>query len=449
MARNITIIVLAIALVAVGYWGYQEHQEKQAITIQSENHYQQVFDSLVHHIDEMQDQIGTTLAMSTGQTLSPTLSKVARLTSMAHSEVGQLPLSIMPFNDTEQFLSNIGDFTERLSKQSYNNQGMSDEQYNKLEKLYKQSSDIRQQLRSVQAIASKNHLRWMDVKTTLASGKEPMDNAIIDGFKKMDQKVQDYDDTDWGPENAQMAKDREGKLDDLKGKKISGQRAKQVARKFFGFGSNVNVNLSQPKKGADYAAYNASMKDPRTGSMIHMNITQIGGHPIWMIQDQKAGKPKISLYNAGQIAAKFLKKHGKTNMKMTQSEQYDDVGMFTFVKMQNNARIYPESIRMKVALNNGKVVGYDATDYIAFQKNHDFGKPKLSRKQALKHINKNVKVHTTDLAVTTNDVGDEVLCYEILGTIHNDTYRIFINANTGAEEEVKKLDNPQSIYKTA
>jgi spore germination protein len=408
-----------------------------------------VFDNLVHHVDELQDQIGATLAMSSQQTLSPTLAKIGRITSLAHSEVGQLPLSLMPFNDTQEFLSNIGDFTQRLSKQNFNDQPMTDDQYKNLEKLYKRSSDIEQQLRRVQAVASKNNLRWMDVKTTLASGKEPMDNAIIDGFRTMDQKVQGYDDIDWGPENAQMAKDREGKLDDLKGKKISGQQAKQVARKFFGFGPNVNVNLSQPKKGSDYAVYNASMKNPKTGSMIHMNISQIGGYPVWMIQDNGGGKPKISLYQAGQIAAKFLKKHGKANMKITQSEQYDDVGMFTFVKMKNNARIYPESIRMKVALNNGKVTGYDATDYIAFQKNRDFGKPKLTRQQALKNINKNVKVQTTDLAVTTNDLGDEVLCYEILGTIHNDTYRIFINANTGAEEKVKKLQNPQSIYKTA
>jgi spore germination protein len=39
-----------------------------------------------------------------------------------------------------------------------------------------------------------------------------------------------------------------------------------------------------------------------------------------------------------------------------------------------------------------------------------------------------------------------VLCYEFLGTIKNDTYRIFINADTGFEEKVEKLQNSEPLY---
>ncbi|MFE0613355.1 hypothetical protein, partial [Bacillus altitudinis] len=37
--------------------------------------------------------------------------------------------------------------------------------------------------------------------------------------------------------------------------------------------------------------------------------------------------------------------------------------------------------------------------------------------------------------------------YEFLGTIKNDTYRMFINADTGKEERVDKLKNAEPIYK--
>ncbi|HEX6923309.1 MAG TPA: germination protein YpeB [Bacillales bacterium] len=449
MTRTITIIVLAIALVATGYWGYQEHQEKNAILVEAENNYQQAFHNLVYHVDQLQDKIGTTLAMSSKQTISPALAQVWRLSTAAHGEVGKLPLSLMPFNDTEEFLSNIGQFSYRLSTRNLNKRPMTGDEEQTLKKLYKRSTDIEHQLREVQAIIMKKDLRWMDVKAALASGEEPMDNSVIDGLKTVDKKVQGYDNINWGPEVTEMAKNREGQFAKLKGDKISPQEAKKVAREFFGFGQEVEIRVTGSGRNSNYAAYSVSMKNPKTGSTIQMDITKIGGHPIWMIQDRQTGKAKISLHKAQQIAAKFLKKHDKKNMKMAQSTQYDDTGSFTFVKVKDGVRIYPESIRLKVSLNKGNIVGYDGTDYIAFQRKREFKKPKLSRKEALKSLNENVDVKVMRKALITNDLGKEVLCYEILGTINDDTYRIFVNANNGVEEKVKKLQNPRPIYHSA
>lgn len=42
-------------------------------------------------------------------------------------------------------------------------------------------------------------------------------------------------------------------------------------------------------------------------------------------------------------------------------------------------------------------------------------------------------------ALVVNDLHNEVLCYEFVGTLGKDTYQIFINANSGAEEKVKKM----------
>lgn len=50
------------------------------------------------------------------------------------------------------------------------------------------------------------------------------------------------------------------------------------------------------------------------------------------------------------------------------------------------------------------------------------------------------------LAIISNELGKEVLCYEFLGTLGKDTYRIFINANDGKEENVEKLQNAEPVY---
>ncbi len=92
MLRWITIVVLAVAVVGVGIWGYQEHQEKNAILLQAENTYQRSFHDLTYYVDLLNDKIGNVLAMNSPRSLSPELAEIWRLTYEAHSEVGKLPL---------------------------------------------------------------------------------------------------------------------------------------------------------------------------------------------------------------------------------------------------------------------------------------------------------------------------------------------------------------------
>ncbi|NEU36356.1 germination protein YpeB, partial [bacterium LRH843] len=70
---------------------------------------------LSYELDLLNDKIGGTLAMSSRDQLSPALAEVWRLTSEAHSNVGQLPLALLPFNKTEEFLSDIGDFAYEVA----------------------------------------------------------------------------------------------------------------------------------------------------------------------------------------------------------------------------------------------------------------------------------------------------------------------------------------------
>ncbi|MEC2196751.1 PepSY domain-containing protein, partial [Bacillus velezensis] len=73
--------------------------------------------------------------------------------------------------------------------------------------------------------------------------------------------------------------------------------------------------------------------------------------------------------------------------------------------------------------------------------------PALSADEAKAKLNKNVEVRETRQALITNELGQEVLCYEMLGTIGKDTYQMFINADDGKEEKIEKLKSAEPIYK--
>src|SRR5699024_7330303 len=135
------ISILTILLIGFGVWGYKEHQEKQALLIQAENNYQRAFHNLTYQMDVLNEKIGSSLAMNSQKSLSPTLADVWRITSEARGELGQLPLSIMPFNKTEEFLATIGNFTYRTAVRNLDNQPLSDDEYTFLNQLYEKSKE--------------------------------------------------------------------------------------------------------------------------------------------------------------------------------------------------------------------------------------------------------------------------------------------------------------------
>lgn len=445
MLRGILITVLTVGVAGTAFWGYQEHREKNAILINAENNYQRAFHDLAYQVDLLHDKIGTTLAMNSRNSLSPALVDVWRLASEAKSDVGQLPLTLLPFNKTEEFLSRIGDFSYRAAVRDLDKNPLSDKETEALKVLYKQSEDIQGELRDVQHMVLKNNLRWMDVEIALATDKEPADNTIIDGFKTVENTVSGYDETDFGPAFVSLQKKDEN-FKKLKGKKITKNEAVKIARKYIGFDGNAKVKVTENGEGSDYGFYSISIQNKKTGQEADMDVTKKGGYPIWFIVSREVKKQTISLNEASSKAIAILKENGFQNLDLFESTQFDNTGVFTFVTNQDNIRIYPESIKVEIALDNGNMISFSAEDYLKTHQSRQIPAPVLSKEDARTKINPGVKIMEDRLAVIINDLNQDVLCYEFMGTLGDDTYRIFINAESGIEEKVEKLKNAEKIY---
>ncbi|KAB7672916.1 germination protein YpeB [Bacillus sp. B1-b2] len=444
MLRGILIGVLTIGVAGAAFYGYQEHKEKNAILLNAENNYQRAFHDLTYQVDLLHDQIGTTLAMSSQESLSPSLAEVWRITSLAHTDVGQLPLTLMPFNKTEEFLANIGDFSYKTAVRDLNSKPLSEDEYNSLKSLYKEAAEIQDELRNVQHLVLENNLRWMDVEMALATDKQ-MDNTIIDGLKTVEEKVEGYAETSLGVTNVNLEKKKEN-YSNLKGSNISKSEAEKIAKNYAEFKNPVEIKVTENGKGSDYGFYSVSLKDKDSGAEASMDITKKGGYPIWSIVSRDVKENNISLNDASNEAVRFLKEHNFKDLALFESTQYENIGVFNFVTEIDGIKIYPDSIKMKVALDNGNIIGFAADDYLKASKEREISDPVVSKEDARKKINQQVNVMDDGLAVIINDLNEEVLCYEFIGTLDDDTYRIYINASNGIEEKVEKLKNAEPLY---
>jgi spore germination protein len=448
MIRTILLAILGVAVVSTGYWGYQEHQEKNSILIKAENTYQRAFHDLTYNLDLLHDEIGATLAMNSREHLSPSLADVWRLTSMAQLNLGQLPLTLMPFSKTEEYLYKVGNFSYRNAVRDLENEPLSESEYETLESLYGQSGDIQKEMRKVQSMVLEEDLRWMDVELALASEDEPLNNAIVNGFHIVNEKVEGFSEVDWGADSPQLQTNDEALNERLNGKEITAEEAKEIALSFCEI-ENGEVVVEETGDGLAYQAYTVMINDPEHEANIFMDISKKGGHPIWLLQDRQVGEATISLNEASERAKELLERNEINEMQLVDSKQYNAVGVFNFAYLKDNVRVYSDAIVIEVSLQDGEIIGYEASAYLTNHQERDVLEPTLTMEEAKESLNPALEVMEHHVAMIKNDLGEEVLTYEFFGVIKDDTYRIFINAETGNEEKVEKLKNAEAVYKSA
>lgn len=447
MIRWISIALLTIALAGTAVWGYQERQEKNAVLIQAENTYQRAFHELSYHMDLLNDKIGTALAMNSRDRISPQLVDIWRLTSNGLSNVGQLPLTLLPFNKTEEFLSDMGDFAYRVAVRDLDKKPLTEEETKTLKNLYKQSGKVKDDLRQVQNVVLNNNLRWMDVQLALANEEEQSDNTIIDGFKTVEDKVEGFAESNAGSLIIGTST-KEHAYQFLKGEKtVSKKEAIERSKDLFQIKNEQNLDITKSGKGASIPLYSISYHEGNKNA--YMDMSQTGGYPISLLVDRPVNEKNISLNDGMQEAEQFLKKNKFNDMELFQSRQYDNIGVYSYLYNENGIRVFSDSIEVKVALDNGDILGFTANDYYMNHEKRDIPKPELSPKEAKDKVNPQVDIKEENLAVIDNDLGEEVLAYEFLGIFGEETYRIFINAMDGTEEKVEKLGGTEIRYESA
>ena len=445
MYKRLSAVLFPIAtLLFVGsiLWGYQEHQEKNAILIKAENQYQRAFHDLTNHMGRLQDELGQTLAVSSVShgMQRKGLVKVWRLTGEAQNEINQLPLAMLPFNKAGDFLSRIADFAYNTSVRDLTKEPLSRDELKTMKSLYAKATDINRDLGKIQNAVLSDHLRWMDVEVAMAGKDEPHNNTIIDGFKAVDKKISSYPENDWGP--SAMSAKRHRSVHVLSGRDATPDEIGRAALAFIGTtvhsGTGHNVHVAENGKNTDMPGYTATVAGAN-GENIQLNYTRKGGQLLWYMNARDVKARKLDFAEAKNKATQFLVRHGYKDMTPVTYDEYDHVAVFTYVALKDNVRIYPDKVTVRVALDNGEAVGLQASDHVFAPKTLTAGRAKIAKEKAQKTLHPEFKVQDYSLAVIENEQNKPVLCHEFTGGVNGSKYRIYINADTGLEETVEKI----------
>nr|WP_313780163.1 germination protein YpeB [Paenibacillus larvae] len=370
MYRRLSMVmfpILLVALIGTGVWGYTEHQEKNSILIKAENQYQRAFHDLSFHMDKLKSELGNALAVHTASTDSyrKGLVNVWRLTSEAQNEINQLPLSLMEFNKTEEFLSKLAKFSYGAAVRDLNKKPLSKEEMKTLSSLYEHSNEISNELRGVQGKVIANRLRWMDVELALASDKQPEDNTIIDGFQTVDKKVSNYNELSTGVTSMSLHTKRDVSV--LTGKEMTPGEIQQKAAKFSGLPAE-QIKVNENGNASEYQSLSANAMGASGESVLQMDFTKKGGELIYFMKPREVKETKLSVREARDKANEFLDQHGYPNMTAVSFDKYGNTANITFARKIDDIVYYPQKLVTTVALDNGELTGMQTTDYVFSKK---------------------------------------------------------------------------------
>lgn len=448
--------VCALLFAGAIFWGYQEHQEKNAVLIKAENQYQRAFHDLTNHMSSLHEQLGKTLAVNGAsyRMQRKGLVNVWRLTSQAQNEVNQLPLALLPFNQTENFLSRISDFAYRTSVRDLTKEPLTEQETKTMQSLYAKAADINKELGKVQDAVLSDHLRWMDVEVAMASADQTVDNSIIDGFKTVDKKVASYPENDWGPSS--VSQDLQRAHGNATGPKITAAEARQKAAEFLGISGGTGdedgaIKVSENGAKTDHPTYSATVRvasETNKGAphAIVLDYTAHGGKLLWFMNPRVVKTRNLDVAAAKEKAIQFLKNKGYADMEPVTYDEYDHVSVFTFVAEKDGVLVYPDKVTVRVALDNGEIVGLQAADHVYHEAGIAVGKAAVEKSKAQSVLHPKFEVKNHHMAIIENEEKKDVLCHEFTGKINGSQFRIYVNAGTGLEEKVEQLpDSAKAI----
>lgn len=431
--------IVTLLFIGTALWGYQEYQAKNAIQIQAENQYQRAFHDLTYHVDMLQDELGRTLAVhaASKDMHRKNLVNIWRLTGEAQSELNQLPLSAMPSDKTEEFLSRISNLAYRTSLRDMTKEPLTEDEIKTLKTLHTNSKEIATDLQKIQQQVMSDGLRWMDV-ASMKDDRSGAEQPILQGFDGVNTKVGAYSEVNWGPTVANIFSRRTVKM--LTGKEVSEEEIMKKAVKLMKPHEVEPAKLTKNGNKTDYQTYTVRAQHKNGEGEISIDFTKQGVVLSYM-DSRPVDKSSITVAEAKDNAAGFIKRHEFEEMKPVRTRNSGHIETITFVPVKEQVLIYPMQVQIKVALDTGDIVGVQAADYVygANEVKDVSIKPKLTKQQALERVNSDLKVSYERLAVVKNEVMQSVLCYEIGGTMGKQSYRVYINADTGAEEMVESI----------
>jgi len=438
-AKNVVILILALTTL----FGAYQYQRATVLRRQLDAQYNRAFYEMMGYVDNVEVMLSKAMLTSSPDLTAKILKDVWHQAELAATNLGQLPIGQGALSNTQKFISQVGDYAQSLNFQSTKGLAMDGKQTETLENLHKFAVTLEENLDKLQGDLAAGNLKWENLggegsKTCGQNSKEmPKSFETIDNsFQEMPTLIYD------GPFSEHMTTQ---KPLGLTGDKISDDQAIEKLKAIFGKDNIRNIKKVSDNKNGTIDTYNFSfeLKGKKGFSTAEADVSVIGGKVVWFLHDRDVGEKTLDIDQAKALGKKFLEKTGFNNIKDTYYTDQQGIATINYAYEEDGITVYADLVKVKVALDNGEIVGFESKGYLMSHRKRDVGKPTITEAEALAKVKRGQNIKSTGLAIIPTDFATELFCYEFKGKLNDKDFIVYINAITGDEADVLLIINSE------
>ena len=435
MQKNkIWILLSVILLIVIAILGYNLYEQKNKYATITENDYNKAFYEVVDYVQNVKTYLAKTMVSKTAEHGAEMLTHVWRESNLAQSYLGMLPIESQELENTEKFLNQISEFSYSLSRKTIEGNELSDDDMSKIKELYNYSNDLSNTLNEMSDELNNGTLKWAD----LMKNTESSEIAEVSGFDVVEDNFHEFTGLIYDGAFSEHITSSEKK--GLTGEDIDEETAKQKAEEFIGKDKIKETKSNGYVENGDIPVYRFEITTNEEQN-IGISISKKGGHVVFLNYNRNVTEEKISPEEAVQKGKEYLNNKGFPNMQETYYLKENGFITVNYAYKQNNVVIYPDLIKVKIALDNGEIIGLESTGYLNNHYERNISTNLISIEDAKKQLTNNIEIKSEGLAIIPTEWNTEILCYEFKGKVEDIDFIAYINAETGEEEDILIITN--------
>ena len=354
------IVVLVAALAILGLYTYKKQIEfRQA----SENSYNMAFFELVDYVQNVETFLAKSLISSSAEQGAETLTNVWREANLAEAYLAMLPIASNELENTAKFLNQVSDYSYSLSRKNISGEKLSDDDMKNLEDLHAYSVELENTLNQLSTDMNEGRISWGELtKKGSTIFAQQVSNISKDSFSNLEENFHEYSGLIYDGAFSEHITSSEKK--GLTGENVDEAKAKEIATSFIGSDKIDDITLSGKGENGNIVSYDFNAKLKNEDRNVTISISEKGGHVVYMNTDREINAESISQEEADKKGKEFLEQKGFKNMKETYYLKQDGIVTINYAYSQDDVTMYPDLIKLKVALDNGEVLGIETTGYL-------------------------------------------------------------------------------------
>ena len=427
---SVIVGLFAIAVI-LGFTVFIKQKEyKQA----AENSYNMAFYELVDYVQNVETYLAKSLISTTPEHGAETLTSLWREANLAQAYLARLPIESQELENTEKFLNQVSDYSYSLSRKNIYDESLSEDDLNNLKELHGYSVELENTLNQLSEDLNSGRFSWKELtdKGTVAFAQQ-VDNVSKESFSNLEENFHEYSGLIYDGAFSEHLTSSEKK--GLTGNDIEEEEAKKKVEEILK-GKNIQeVSSLGLSENATIPVYDFSVKT-NNDENINIAISKKGGHLVYMNSNREVSAEIISQEEADQKGKEYLNNIGFPNMKETYYLKQEGIVTINYAATQENVVMYPDLIKVKVALDDGEILGIETSGYLNNHIERNISNVKITKDEAKKSLNKDIQIESEGLAVIPTEWQSEILCYEFKGKIEDQEFLVYINAENGREEDI-------------